>query len=359
MRLKSLSYTENLSKKETNPWELQELSLGERNLIVGKNATGKTRIVNVIHNFAKLIQKSQTVGHGKWAAVFVDGNHEIAVSVAIDNGKILHEQILIDGHKKLERTQSSAELYSEVAAAELKISPPSDRLVLHVRRDKKEFPFLEKLVAWAEGVRGFSFANTSPNLVEMPNNPSQLTSLHTVPSVLEHLSPAQLHVVLKQMSDMGYDIEAASTGWVEGLPPAAKMVFLKERGSAKPLKQSEISQGMFRAFSLLAIFQFLQCSSQVGCVLIDDLGEGLDFERSKKLADIIFGASDTKIQIIATSNESFLMNVVSLSDLILCYRSKHVVRCLNYANSREQFDAWRQLGLNNFDLFSSNFLLKS
>jgi hypothetical protein len=52
MRLKSLQYKENVDRADANPWELQEISLGEHNLIVAKNATGKTRILTVLHNLA-------------------------------------------------------------------------------------------------------------------------------------------------------------------------------------------------------------------------------------------------------------------------------------------------------------------
>jgi hypothetical protein len=58
MRLKSLGYKENIERADANPWELKDLSLRERNLIVAKNATGKTRILGSIHNLARQIQNT-------------------------------------------------------------------------------------------------------------------------------------------------------------------------------------------------------------------------------------------------------------------------------------------------------------
>ena len=47
-------------EKDANPCkELTGLELGEQNLIVAKNATGKTRIIKVICNLARLIQSPQ------------------------------------------------------------------------------------------------------------------------------------------------------------------------------------------------------------------------------------------------------------------------------------------------------------
>ncbi len=367
MRLKSISYKENLGRTDANPWELKDIFFGERNLIVAKNATGKTRILGSIHNLARQIQTPQILIHGipqkisingEWIASFTDetgGSFEFFVG--FEKGEVIYEKILVDGNEKLDRKPFIAKIYSEITGWQ-EISPPNDRLVVHVRRDKNEFPFLESLMSWADGIRVFGFANTSPNLVEIPDSPYQFTSLNAVPSILEQLTNTQIENVLSQLRSMGYVVETASVDPVKGLPPTTKIIFIKERGIAIPLKQFEISQGMFRAFSLLTIVEFLRSSSKIGAILVDDLGEGLDFERSKKLADIIFGeVSESKIQIIATSNDIFLMNSVSLNDLTVCYRSEHMVTSMNYSNSKERFDAWKQLGLNNFDLLSSNFLL--
>ena len=53
MLLKSISYAEQEGRDQE--WVLEEMPLGKRNLIVGRNATGKTRALNVIGNVAKLI----------------------------------------------------------------------------------------------------------------------------------------------------------------------------------------------------------------------------------------------------------------------------------------------------------------
>lgn len=359
MRLKALSYRENYSKTNLNPWELEDLSLGERILIVGRNATGKSRIINIIHNLARLVQSQQVVFNGEWSASFNnEQNQELKFLVQCEDGKVTAEKISVDGVDKLERNLHSSKIYSEANSRWQEISPPNDRLILHVRRDQNEFPFLEDLVSWASGVRGFGFANTSPTLIEIPGNPFHLTSLNAVPSALDKLSESQLKKVLKQLEAMGYVIENASTSLIEGLPPHLKMVYLKEQGISYPLKQFEISQGMFRAFALLTIIEFLRYEGGVKSILVDDFGEGLDFERSKKLAEIVFeDVRESKIQLVVTSNDSFLMNAVPLTDLTICYRSNHKVKCLNYSTSKEKFDEWKQLGLNNFDLFTSNFLL--
>jgi hypothetical protein len=368
MELKSISYKENVGKENTNPWKLNNLILGNQNLIIAKNATGKTRILGVIYNLAKLMQDApsdiggiapKNLSFGEWNVTFDDKGSHVVYLLAIDKGKVVHESLTIDGKKMLNRQNDLAEIYSHEQHQMYSIAPPDNRLVLHVRRDQKEFPFLESLASWANGVRGLSFANTTPYSIEIPGNPFQLMSLNAVPSALDQLSDQQLNTVLRQLNELDYNIEQVSTGHVDGLPPTTKVVFLKERMLSIPLKQFEISQGMFRAFSLLVIIEFFQGSGKIGSLLIDDLGEGLDFDRCQKLAKIIFEKNNhSKLQIITTSNDSFLMNSVSLNDLTVCYRMDHSVECLNYANAKDKFDEWQTLGLNNFDLLSSNFLVE-
>ncbi len=53
MYLKSVKYSE--YEDDTRAWFLEGLSLGAKNLIVGKNASGKTRTLNVISALANLL----------------------------------------------------------------------------------------------------------------------------------------------------------------------------------------------------------------------------------------------------------------------------------------------------------------
>lgn len=173
---------------------------------------------------ANFIHK-QIICNGEWQLSFVDNlNHICTFSISIENGQILRKTISVNSQDKLICNRSSVNLYSNQKESSQEISPPNDRLVLHVRRDKNEYPFLESLILWAEGVRGFAFA-TSPTQIDIPLNPFQLTSLHAVPSVLEHLTDDQLQNVLKKLEYIDYKIEAASTG----LEAATKIVFLKEQ----------------------------------------------------------------------------------------------------------------------------------
>ena len=117
---------------------------------------------------------------------------------------------------------------------------------------------------------------------------------------------------------------------------------------------------MFRAFSLLAMIQHVLDTVKGNItILVDDLCEGLDYERSINFTKLLFNKLKEKnIQLIVTSNDSFLMNAVGIEYWNILIREKSTVKAFNYKNSKEIFDDFKFTGLNNFDLFSSDFLDK-
>jgi len=53
MQLTNISYQEN--KGLPSHWRVERLTLGGISLVVGKNSSGKTRLLNVIDNIAKMV----------------------------------------------------------------------------------------------------------------------------------------------------------------------------------------------------------------------------------------------------------------------------------------------------------------
>lgn len=361
MKLEIVNYKENFNKPSANMWEVTGLELGQQNLIVGQNATGKTRIVNVITNLAiQIAEAPATLLNGEWELGFIgEGNSRCSYKVKIEEAQVLSENLFIDGNLKLAREDGKTKIYSESSKEFKDISPPNNRLTLHVRRDKLEFPFLEGIIEWALGVRGFDFSNISPLTIVVPTQISKLKSLNAVPSVLEKMNESQVCSIIDKVNKLGYEVEAARADFSPEVPSQVKFLLLQEKGIPHLLKQYELSSGMFRAFSLLAILEYIKSSNDTGTILVDDLGEGLDFKRSKKLAEILLEETKTSnIQFIATSNDSFLMNVFPISCWNICTRNQHAVHCLNAKNSAEKFRKWEEFGLNNFDLLTSDFLAR-
>lgn len=91
--------------------------------------------------------------------------------------------------------------------------------------------------------------------------------------------------------------------------------------------------------------------------MIDDLCEGLDYAKATKLGKIIFKKCDnSQIQLIATSNDSFLMDVVDIKHWNVLYREGKSVHTLNYKTQYNVFEQFKFTGLSNFDFFASDYL---
>jgi phosphosulfolactate phosphohydrolase-like enzyme len=93
--------------------------------------------------------------------------------------------------------------------------------------------------------------------------------------------------------------------------------------------------------------------------LIDDIGEGLDFERASNLIKLLIKkAEDSSIQLIMSTNDKFIMNNTDLKYLQIISRAGEKVRFHNQKNSPQIFEDFKFTGLNNFDFFTSDFFKK-
>jgi hypothetical protein len=92
--------------------------------------------------------------------------------------------------------------------------------------------------------------------------------------------------------------------------------------------------------------------------LIDDIGEGLDYERSQRLITLIMRkAQANNLQVIMTSNDRFVMNNIPLQYWHVINRDGMKSVFYNMQNSRAVFNEFAYTGLNNFDFFANKFYL--
>ena len=72
MKLLRLDYSQWIGQPQM--WEVEDLEFQDINLIVGINATGKTRLLNVINNFARIISGNKDTGTGNFLFEFSDND---------------------------------------------------------------------------------------------------------------------------------------------------------------------------------------------------------------------------------------------------------------------------------------------
>jgi len=362
MLLKKISYFEH--RGQPKYWEIKDVNLTETNLIVGINATGKTRFTNVISNLCKYITKKSKCNNGCWNLEFADSSTGDVYCYALEfsNRLVVKEEISRNKKVLLRRENENGEIFSEASKAMMSFAPPKEELTVHVRRDKREYPFLEKIYEWANNFHGYSFTNTSPNQITVPNPNMQgsiLEDLGTVPYILVKAlkNPEIEGKIISDFSRIGYPVEKISVlkRAIPGAPPGVLFVEVQEADLKCATPQLAMSQGMYRAFSLIVIVEHILSTGEQCTIAIDDLGEGLDYLRSTKLIELLFEKiKNSSVQLIVTSNDRFVINAIDMKKLILLERKGPVVASFNYIKDKEKFDDFEFTGLNNFDFFTNN-----
>ena len=294
---------------------------------------------------------------GSWTLTF-ETSQETSFDVYCDigDGEVREERITLDGEIVVSRRGESGEIKDVISGEKRTYHPPIDKLTLLVRRDKQEHPYLEELAYWADSFNGYMFALRPPSelLVAGPGaGDARLASLESVPHLLE-MALAQgvtAEAIVNDMRMVGYPVKDVHVK--ELLPVKVPMVTVREEDLPCEIVQGEISAGMYRALSAVVMVNFLLHQKKPCTLAIDDIGEGLDYERSMNLMKLLLKKTKkSDIQLILTSNDRHLLNAVDVQSWNILEREGGKVRAFNYANSKEAFDDFAMTGLSNFDFLS-------
>ena len=356
-------------------WSLERTQFGQITLIVGRNASGKSRTLNVIAALAAMLSGKRPVAcaSARFSALLTNAATKYDLRVEIQKQVIVDEFLSVDGIQKLNRGEKGiGEIHTEELNKSLRFQNPESQLALVSRRDLIQHGFLEPLHEWASGLRFFKFGTPlgRENMAIFVKDGPKFDPADTdqvIPAFREGkkiAGDAFVKSVIADMAKVGYDLEDVAIHTfpdlplnISNLPGEPQCLFVKEKALNANTEQVHMSQGMFRALSVIVQINFGIVSSAPSCILIDDIGEGLDFERSCSLISLLMEkALSSKVQLIMSTNDRFVMNKVPLEYWAIIHRDGHKCRLLNYSNSKEQFDDFKFTGLNNFDFFATNFL---
>lgn len=346
MLLKSFKY------KSPN-WQIEGLdSLQPSNLLVGVNASGKTRTIKSILNTASFLraqpsifQEDEFTAELKFEYIGIDTPHELYYSFKVKDNKILEEKLLLDSKNLIKRTSKNASLGNE------SINPPDTKLITQIRRDKIKHPEIERLMEWAEKVMYISFSdiNSYTNFIAPSLNINPVSFSHLV----DNFSPAEKRDFLKSASTLSYNISDISVKSLGEL----KIVEVKEKHIKNKIDELRMSNGMIRVLYLVAYLTAIKQSQAFSMLLVDDLGEGLDYARIRSVGRKIFEKCEDKgIQLIASSNDSCLMDIIDISKWQILIKDRAKTLALNSSSHPKLFQEFNYTGLGNFDLFSSDLI---
>ena len=372
MKLNSLNYVQ--YEGQPKQWRLRDLSFGDVNLLVGKNASGKSRTLSIINSLAKLLSRTTNLifTSGNYDVVFDNDGQKLNYILHYEQNKIVSERFVIDGKELLERGEGGAgKIWAEKINDFMEFQAPADQLAAVVRQDTIQHSFLAPLQQWAQSLYHYPFGTPLGQdrfaiIVKDPPPFDPKDSKNVVAIFrrgFKEYGESFRQSIMRDMDRIGYSLnniydQAPSSVTIAGLFPGPVVVLcVQEKALAGETDQMDMSQGMFRALSVIIQITYAQMSNTAHSILIDDIGEGLDFERSCELIRLLIDKTTrSKVQLIFATNDRFVMNTVPLESWSVLQRSGGDFRVFNYANSKAKFDEFKFTGMNNFDFFATDFL---
>jgi energy-coupling factor transporter ATP-binding protein EcfA2 len=372
MYLQQFSFRENAELP--TEWFIDQVSLGEINLVVGKNSSGKTRTLNAITDLVNMLKGRGTSASGpvSYELLFRNSEDFMRYELAFDLETIRMERLYMGEELVLERGedgQGVIKYESTPGAIFLEFEIPHDKLACYAKRDKLQHPFIEIIHGWAVSLRRFDFSGdlgktryALKSSFEAREIDLSATHHSLVPIVTVATDEFERfrETVIEDMQAIDYKTEDFGVMHTSERFRQADQdryaVYITESGLDKKVTQRDMSQGQFRAFSVLVQVNYYILCGHKGFVIIDDIGEGLDFSRAKLLVKLLIRkAGEAGIQLIMSTNDQFIMNAVDIENWAVIMREGHKIRLYNYANSKEIFEEFKFTGLNNFDFYASEF----
>ena len=390
MKLDIIDYVYN--KGLPDEWRVEECRLSKINLIVGKNASGKSRILRAIHTLSELLSASGSLvpqpKRYEWRLQFDTDLPEQKTEyiLKIEKGFVIKEKLIIgieSDNPLLDRDESGeGTIFAKKINQKIDFQTDKTELAVVKRRDSIQHPFLENLYQWSSSLRFYEFGSQLgknmiariPSTMELLKNTTDFKDSDFVVGIFvigkQEIGDAFIEAILSDMRKIGYKLKDIGTkvpsllinpdiSAVDSPDNLPQFLYIQEKDLTSVTEQSEMSQGMFRALSLFIQINYSLLASKPSCIVIDDIGEGLDYQRSSSIIKILIDKAQTGlIQLIMTTNDEFIMNGVPIEYWSLIERTPGSAKLHNIYNSRDKIEEFKFIGLNNFDLFTSEFLLQ-
>jgi energy-coupling factor transporter ATP-binding protein EcfA2 len=158
MKLKTLNYAQH--EGQPKQWRLSGLSLGNVNLLVGRNASGKSRTLNIIRALANLLSRTTKLAFtsGNYDAVFDNDGRTLEYNLHYEQNKVVSESLACEGKQLLKRGAGGVgEIWLEKKREMMDFQAPEDQLAAVARQDSIQHPYLAPLQQWAQSLYHYRF----------------------------------------------------------------------------------------------------------------------------------------------------------------------------------------------------------
>jgi len=338
---------------------------GNINLMVGKNSVGKSRTLTLISDIAHLFSQQKIISqidYSDWYYELELKEEEFlyAYKIKVEHNEIVDESLYVNGELKFDRNQHK--IYSEKKKEFINIEI-SDKQVVTILRQNEEYPYLDEIYEWGSAIRKYVFTNQyeKSHLLEGDILDHINTYKQSPENIIELFYKGEedfgeefTEAIISDMKRLEYEINHIS---IED-SKLGSGIAVQEEEFIDTTSQLDMSQGMFRALAFIIQLNYALLEKASVCLLVDDIGEGLDFSRSKALIDVlVHKINNSYLQIFLTTNDRYIMNKTPIRYWSILDRKAKVSTIYNYYNSKDIFEDYKYTGLNNFDFLATDFYL--
>ncbi len=333
------------------------------NLLVGKNASGKSRTLNVIREIANLLSgkidlKNAVSPSENFEVLFTEKDIRYRYILEFKDRKVSNEILSMNDKTLLDRNKN---ILVNANGQNTLFEVEDHRLVI-CAQDAERKPYFREFIKWGLSLRNYLFANQFEKNKQVkdytridggdPGIEGTEVLIYTFYRGRETYGESFVKDIMTGMRDLGYSVTGIDILEKNGLYG----ICVEEEGEYM-VTQHDMSQGMFRSLALLIMLSYARLSDFSLCMLIDDMGEGLDFDTSRKMMDIVIRRIDnSNLQFFMTTNDRYVMNQIPLKYWTVIDRAESSRSVYyNHINAKDNFEDFKYTGLNNFDFLTTDF----
>jgi predicted ATPase len=321
------------NKNSDNDWFFGEVYFDRINLFVGDSATGKTRFVNGIVSFFRLLVSDKIMYRGDWDVDFeiqgITYNYKLKTTTNESSPNelfILFEELINQNdNRSLFSRDKNKILWQGKDLPKLSSDKTCFSLLKGENLIKPLFQNLQNIISRKfygdELLKNFSLGALFPNFERTLINSNSMQRL-----AIEEIYFHNKLDILKKIDTSGFvkvvDLIKAAFPFIENadvlnssqvslhfyVPEQAPIFCIKEKNVSKWIPCNDISSGMQKLFLLILDTYLLRDS---GILFIDEYENSLGISAINFLPDLISSINDN-CQFIITSHHPYIINTIPI-----------------------------------------------
>lgn len=324
---------------------INNLPLDHLSFLIGENASGKTSVLFIIIRLNEILTRHVRLSSNEHCHIQLQNDAgqiiDYQFETLFENGKVCvcFERLKLDAQLLIERKAEEKAFvfngnYKRIEEIEIqhhKLALPTFYAINDSARS---------IMGWANAIWGFNYSGAKP--FDFPSlvgnnalSPKNMLNLYN------SLEVGYRTRITESLIQLSFENDVQILESTRGL----------DRGHLEGL----VSSGFLRCFSLLTYCFYLIGQGVLSLLLVDNLCQGLDYERSKKFGSLLFETChQNAIQLIAATNDVYLIDAMETDKLIILKRDKQGISNLNIKDDPVMFEQHLFSGLSNLDFLHHN-----